>query len=428
MAVQRRLAELKNECEKLGLSVTPVGKREAKKDFVKALQLHNLKVRYKEDAFIPSSLAFMLSMESPMLCFRLPNMPEDFQESVWDDPNWIAEEKINGCRMLVIYNEQEGIKFYSRNLSLIDYLPVEYTNIWLKNFDINSLKALGISSFILDTEVLCPVAKVDTTKKAMGGGSGVVTETNLQATTALMALNDADSLRIQQENDIHLEFHAFHLLELNGNSFEALPYHQMDQILQETITRLQSVDLNVRSITKFIEGKKTFFEKIVAAGGEGVVLKSLNSTYHAKESRYHKEWIKAKRTVSFSAADGGLGDTIDGWIMGSMPGNKGTAFEKLVGCLQVGVWLTKADGSQVIHHIANVPNLTLAFRQENTVIGEDGVPAINPSFHNKVVEIDGQWISARARRLVHPRLIRFREDRSPETCVLTEEELTKMII
>jgi len=428
MAVQRRLAELKHECTQLGCTVVQTGKREAKKDFVKALQFHHLEQRYGGLDKAPVSLQYMLGMESPMLCFRLPNMKLEFQLAVWDDPEWTAEEKVNGCRMLVIYNETEGLKFYSRNLSLTDYLPVEYKNIWLKNFNPKMLAGLGITSFILDTEILCPVTKVDTTKKAMGGGSGVITETNLQATTALMALNDADSLHIQQENDITLEFHCFHILELNGNSFVDTKYSDMRQVLEAIIDRLVDADLNVRIVPGTIENKKAFYEKLVAVGGEGVILKKLDSTYHARESRHHKVWLKAKRTLSFSQAQGGLGDTIDGWITGFQPGDPKRAFSKLIGHLEISCWLTMPNGEHVQHHIANVPNLTLEFRKKHTLLDAEGKMSMTPELYNKVVEIDGQWVSARAKRLVHPRLVGFRDDRSPETCVMTEEELNSMIV
>lgn len=457
MAVQRTLAQLEKECEKKGIKVEVTetgykislgslpsqtslahefgkklrGKKLGKDEFIHGLRLWNLISRYP--AFpegCPKHLLYILSLDSPMLCFRFKEMDPEWQTGVWTDPNWIAEDKINGVRMIVIYSKEEGMHFYSRNISVRDYIPVEYDNIWTPEFSPEKLDAAGIQNFVMDSEIRCPVTKVDTTIKQLSSG-GVITETNLQATAALLALNKEDSLMIQKAQDIRLEFNPIHLLSINGKTLLSSPWSDMNKIFEYFMEKLTESGFNPLAKIRRAYGadKKAFYDGIIAAGGEGIVLKRLDSTYVATESRHHKLWVKCKRMASASLeAAGGLGDTIDGYVSGFIPGNEGTGFEHMVGALIVSVILNKVDGSQVQHEIGHIPNFTLEQRQMFTGVNPDGTPFLKPEFYNKTVELDGNWISARSLRLMHPRFVRFREDKSPSQCVMEESTLLKMVV
>ena len=49
--------------------------------------------------------------------------------------------------------------------------------------------------------------------------------------------------------------------------------------------------------------------------------------------------------------------------------------------------------------------------------------SLNPEFAGLVAEITGQAISSVSKRLEHPRMIAFRFERSPESCIYTKEFL-----
>lgn len=448
MAVtQRRLGELQKEAKDFGITVKTVdggfqvdlasgrsftqpaklrGNKLGKDQYVLALRLHNLYERYPNfPEGAPNHLKFILSLETPMLCIQAKHMPEEWHSSVWTDPKWVAEEKINGCRMVAIYSKNEGIHFYSRNMSVIDYLPVEYKNIWMRDFNPEKF-ADEVGSFILDCEVLCPVSKVDTTKHVLSS-RGVVTETRLQATAALLAMNDEESLRIQRENDIEFEFYPFHVLELNGSLLMEMPYWQNRQIMDVMLPMAEGMGLNAFMVRR-ADGsdKKALYEAILSEGGEGVVLKNVDAPYIPTESRYHRMWVKMKRTASET-----LGDTIDGFVSGYLPGKQGTGFENLVGALIISVYLNKEDGTQEQKEIAHVPNLTLEQRKEMTELkhnGDEARPMLKQEYYGRVVEVDGQWFSARNKRLMHAKLVRFRTDKSPEQCTFEESTINSMII
>ena len=78
--------------------------------------------------------------------------------------------------------------------------------------------------------------------------------------------------------------------------------------------------------------------------------------------------------------------------------------------------------------IAKVANIDLELRKKITQHDEKGNVILDPSWYGKVVEVDGQDISARALRLTHAILVRFRPDRSQDTCVIEEEFLKSMVL
>ena len=438
MQCQRRLDALMKECRDLGISVVPVKKKIGKKDCILALREYYLKEKYITSyrtelndsqinvVSIPEHLKYMIDLDTPMLCFRYNDMDDGFKKSVWEDSNFIAEDKINGIRMIFIYNKEYGIKFYSRNISLKDYLPVEYKNIRVSRFNLDKLTKLGVDSFVIDTEVLCPESKVDTTSSQLSSG-GVITETSLAATTALLALNNEDSLRIQAQNNIELEFHFIHLLALNGTDFKNMPWRNMIQCAQLLLPKLNEAGLPVRDVRRVETGKQGFYRSIIDSEGEGVILKEINSTYKNMDSRYHRMWIKVKRSMSETLQNEGISDTLDGYVTGFIAGTKDTGFENLVGALQISINLVDEQGNCVEHYIANLPNMVLAERQKMTIV-VDGKPELKQEYYYKVVEMDGQHISARGKRLVHPVFKGWRPDRSPESCTIDKATLESMIL
>lgn len=451
MNIQRKLEFLKRECKQKGIEVSVTaegfsiripeqgfertyheklrGNKLTKTQYVMGLREWNLKKRFP-DGDVPKHLQYMLNLESPMLCLQFNRMDEKWRKSVWGDEDWLAERKINGIRMVIIYSKEEGIHFYSRNISLLDYFPIEYKNIWIPNFDPEKLEQVGVTEFILDSELLCPVAKVDTTIKTLSKSKGVVTDSNLTATAAILQLNDSDALEIQQTQGFQFDFFGFHVLSLNNNDMRKLPWYQMNQVMQVLRDRIVFAGISIKDVDRvFGQDKLVFHESILAEGGEGTVLKRKDSTYIPSESRLHRMWVKCKRMASESMLGGdGLGDSIDGFVTGFKPGNKGTANEKLVGAIIVSVLLNKSDGSQVQHEIAHVSGITSDMRNSISALDKDGNPKLKDEYYNKVAEVDGNWISAKSHRLVHPRFVRFREDKSPDQCVMDEEALLGAII
>ena len=78
--------------------------------------------------------------------------------------------------------------------------------------------------------------------------------------------------------------------------------------------------------------------------------------------------------------------------------------------------------------IAKIPNITKEIKQQCTVEGEDGKPCLAEEFYGLVVEVNGQSISSRNRRLTHPRMVRFRADKTKEECIYTSAFLKTQMV
>jgi len=427
--MQRTLAQLSRQCENLELTPEPSKQikktgewKILKKDYIKVLRDYYLLEKYPEGP--PRHLQIMLSIESPQLCFRYNELKPEEQGIVWSSDNWGMEEKFDGCRMVAIFVRGEGLHFYSRNISVEDFLPIHYDNIW-HEVDTDYLGTC-FDSFFIDTEIMCENPNVC----RMMEDRGIPTETVLQAVSSLLALNKEESISIQQA-EAALSFRAFDVLMVN-DQWEVMgyPLHRRRTGLRGLVDVLKRANMNV-TLSKILVGqaaKEEFYAAILEEGGEGVVVKNLDSAYVATESRKRDGWVKIKRSMKNSLTSTGFGDTLDGWISGFQLGDEKKANKDLVGTIFVSIFLRNAKGEIREHEIARISGLTEGLRKEMTEVGSDGTPRMKESFYDRVVEVDGQCISARARRLKHAHLVRFRDDKYKDLCVLEEDFLNAMIL
>lgn len=93
----RRIDYLSAQCNSLGITVVPAGRKMMKDDYVKALRNYFICERYGSVDNMPWSLKFMLSIECPQLCRRIKDLKEEQQKLVWESSDWVAEPKIDGC-------------------------------------------------------------------------------------------------------------------------------------------------------------------------------------------------------------------------------------------------------------------------------------------------------------------------------------------
>jgi ATP-dependent DNA ligase len=415
----RSLAELKSECRKFNLTVKPSGKREGKAEYVEALQAYYLSQEYAGK--VPASLQFMLNLDTPMLCAQFKELKPEAQESIWEDRNWVAEEKMDGVRMLSFWAPNAVPDFFSRNISVKNFLPVNYReNIFTDNLDLTKIQ----DTFVLDNEIISTNPNVNT---LLNRKKGVVTETMLQAVTALLALNSEESIEIQKAES-PLAFMSFDCLSWNGKSLMDEPYYIRRQYLLKAVEQLKSAGLNVNLPKITRTNKKTFAMAIIEEGGEGVILKDIRARYFPQASRSHRCWIKFKRTLAMTSQMRGLGDHIDGWISGFEEAKEDKGLAGLVGSLNISVYLQDESGNLKEHVIGRVANIPLEERRMMTEIGMDGKPTLKKEYYGRVVEIDAQDISARALRGTHCRLVGWRPDRSSDTCIVTESFIKSLVL
>ena len=416
MAIEcaRRIDYLDSRCRELGLEVKQAGNKLRKDDYVRALRNHFLLEKYGSIDNIPWSMKFMLSIECLQLCRRIQTLKESDQQKIWESDDWIAEEKVDGNRMALLWDaDEKQFHFFSRNNSMVDYLPQDYKDtiyITADNFDYDK-------NFVLDAEVISTSPNIET--------NDTQCLTQLQSTSALLALNPDDSIAIQRNDP--LKFIVFDCL-YHDESYMDKPWverHKQTELLCNILKEYNfNCELNpVIENTEYNKNKKReFFDELIDNQKEGIVLKNKYAKYHATSSRTI-DCVKVKRSTSDS-----LTNDIDAFITDYVVGNDDTRNENMVVGFVFSVRLEKEDGTIVNHNIAVCSNISDCIKEDATVIDDNGNVSLNNDYYFRVATLRGQNISARNMRLTHAVIDTWRLDKSADGCeILKESELKKLI-
>lgn len=411
-------------------------------DYTKAIQRYFIEY-YRNEGTLSPFIETILNMKSPMLALQIKHLKPEVQEEVKKDfSNYVYEQKIDGTRCMLCYDKDFGWDFYSRNKSVTDCLPISYkTRLLLPKIDTSILEKYHIDKFIIDSELV----PQDTEIHDMADGTEVVADTQLSLVTSILGSLDDLSHKIQETNP--LKFMTFDIIKLNDLWLYDYPLKKRKEVLDKVFTALKLAKMGnyIEKVPSTMYNKDEFYNKIVAAGDEGVVAKDLNSKYDTLGKR-KGEWVKIKRSVSQAMAlntdesesilSDRLGDTLDAFVIGFDKGNDGTNIENLVGTLHFGIYLLDdndnvicdEEGNPKIHHIGSISGLSLKLREMITEIDSEGKVQLRKDFYNKVAEIDGQDISSKNLRLSHCRLISWRPDRSADTCKIKESFIKGLVL
>lgn len=427
--VGRTIKELDKMAVSLGVrdEVIPSGKngRIMKDDYVHPIRKYHINQRYGSLENAPDHFKWILSMKSPMLALRMDHLDELIQSEIWESDEWYLEEKLNGARMLIV-KDSSGINIYSRHNSDTDLLPINYTSriVFPDNFDIDSLG----EDFIIDTELTSDNHQLNTTL----GKHGVVTETQLQAVTALLSSTVERAIAIQKKENTMLVFNSFDCVYYGGSWLFSEPLQKRRKITMYLWKQLSELNFNIRPVSSNISNKKAFHKNIILSGREGTIAKNIHGLYVPDSTRRKDGWIKIKRSVSEmlsgdKSLEDSFGDTVEGWISGFEPATEGKNREGYIGNILVSVKIRRADGTEYDHCIAKISGIDMKLRQDMTeVVG--GEPRLKASYYDRVVEIDGAGVSSRELRFSHAVFCGFRYDVEKADCVMSEDFLKKMVL
>lgn len=383
---------------------------------------------------------------TPCLCSRYDELKEPQQKALFNDSNWVFTEKLNGIRAWLIClpplapGLKSSIHLFSRNYSsqdcsLLEYSSNVFSQDFLSNFNIKSPLALDCEllfnpRFQGSSEELSKITQQ----------LGISTLSPLEAVSALLQTYPESAQSIQSNyynlyNSPLLSLHIIHPLYVGSNHFINQPLSKGKSILPILLDKLQPLFSHSGSpLIKPIpqcSGNSTekshFLDTILSSGGEGVVCHNLKGSYLTTETRSKTTFIKIKRSLSQTS---GLGDSFDAFITGIKPGSPNTANEGLISALEFSIYIHTPQGPK-IHHIASCPNISRDFQIKITLPDASGLYptqlpngsfiSLNPLYANLVAEVDGQALSSVSKRLEHPRILRFRPERSPESCIYTQE-------
>lgn len=269
------------------------------------------------------------------------------------DNDYVAGIKFNGfSEKLVIKN---GIvrMFNKSGTEQTDNVP-----------HITDIKILPSTDLIIVGEGWAPSGRVEDAKSIFGSGR-------------------EHALRKQDELGL-ANFTAVSVLR-DGQSITDVSFGERRPILEDAINEL----LNAGAKNVFLEslvsrGKRELFERVVASGGEGVVIKKMSGT--------ELDWFKVKKTYSWDAV-----------IIGFTSGRG--KYSEVIGAIRYGF----CDQFGNVRETGKCSGMTDDMRRR---FAED--PA---SFIGKVVEIKGQGLGNRG-GIVFPRFVRIRDDKLPVHCTM----------
>jgi len=123
--------------------------------------------------------------------------------------------------------------------------------------------------------------------------------------------HDLDRLR----NEVPVCLFTFDVLLLNGKPVYEKPFPERRALLEHAVAPTERVRIAVQKVVATEEEAQSFFDEAIAAGGEGIMAKSLaeGSAYRAGARGFW--WIKYKREYT-----AGLSDSIDGVVVGGFLG------------------------------------------------------------------------------------------------------------
>ncbi len=278
-------------------------------------------------------------------------------DKFWDDPTWIAENKLDGWRYACHFGGNLDRAFFTgRRISKEsgDYSEkgVLVPHLW---------PTLRLGLTVIDGEIMPPI------------GSG------FRDIAGIMNVAPEDAAKRIAEIGPP-QYFAFDLLFLDGNDIRDLCQMERKQKLTQLIERL---DNPLISVIESRDDKLAYYDSIVEAGGEGIILKDVTAPYGSG-------WRKVKRFSTLDVIVTGFTDAKEG---------RTGKFLGQIGAAEVSVYL--GDGTLV--EVGRVSGMDDATRLDMTA---------NPAqWIGSVIEVAAQEFGKD--RLRHPRYKRRRLDADP---------------
>ncbi len=338
----------------------------------------------------------------PMLAQRIKSPTEMIDKM--DDVS--VEPKLDGLRLSIHFKDEKEpvIKAFTRNLK---------DNSWMFPELAQMKKYINADSVILD----CEAVGLDEATKQMA---------NFQTTMTRRRKHEIEETLAK----VGIEFFCFDILSKNGKSLMDETYEKRRDELEKTI--------NPGGPFKIVDFEKTTDPKRIAeickakidSGLEGIIVKKLSSNYVPGRTGWR--WVKMKQDES---SESKLADTVDAIVMGYTLG-KGKRADFGLGQFLVGV----KDGETIKTTTKIGTGLTdeqfRELKKRLTPLEVSEMPSeyevhknYTPDFWVKpslIVEIGADEITkspthSSGLALRFPRLINFRDDKSPKEATTTKE-------
>lgn len=191
--------------------------------------------------------------------------------------------------------------------------------------------------------------------------------------------------------DGYRKFYVFDLVSLQGKDLRDVPLEDRRRLLEAIWSMLGDEDVKrFRLVEQRRSGFRQMYRDIIAAGGEGIVLKKLGTPYRSMNSDHKVPWwVKCKKvaTQDMVVLDFGYGEKT-----------------KEITSFVCGMYVKGA-----LKPVCKVSIQGELYEQRRSLQVED--------WRGKVVEVEGEMIF-RSGAVRHGFVVRVRHDKSPGECVL----------
>jgi ATP-dependent DNA ligase len=186
-----------------------------------------------------------------------------------DNPDYVAQEKLDGMRAIVHITEN-GLRIFSRSAGVDDPTrPLEKTSALPH---LSHLRFPNLIGTVLDAEILVP---------------------GVDSATLAGNVNSQDG-----RDNTQVKVFVFDLLIYGGRSLMNEPLSYRLSTLNLLKPRLESEHIVILDYAFKTVEKEKLLADVLAAGGEGIMLKNLNEHY-AQGGRPSKNWYKAKKSATY---------------------------------------------------------------------------------------------------------------------------------
>lgn len=192
-----------------------------------------------------------------------------FEELMTDD-NYVLQEKLDGMRG-VDHITNDGMRIFSRNAGVADPTrPLEKT---ASLPHLAAIKFPRLAGTIMDSEILMP---------------------GVDSATLAGNVNSRDN----REDNKKVKLYVFDVLQYKGDDLTSLTLEERLPYLDKLKTEAVSPFIVYVPYAFGTKAKRALYEKIMSAGGEGVMFKNVKATY-AEGDRPAHNMYKAKKSKTF---------------------------------------------------------------------------------------------------------------------------------